>query len=178
MTPPKAFTQQHTPKEGFSMCPASTQRRRYDNCVFGTFYTLTIQALYHILRLIYKRYYTIGLPPLLHLFDSINVRKSEVLHQPAPETPHTAPTILLNGTPLNVATTSAAFGRLLERLWKQTHQACNTMQGLQCYHPIMFSEQFRHTHALWTSYSASVTNTPTPLTSQPRNQVVRPSDQQ
>ena len=65
-------------------------------------------------------------------------------HQPAPVTPYTAPTILLNGTPLNVSTTfkylgstitndcsldkellariqstSAAFGRLRERLWKK-----------------------------------------------------------
>ena len=71
----------------------------------------------------------------------INVRKIEVLHRPAPGTPYTAPTILLNVTPLNVATTfkylgstntndcsldkelsariqsaSVSFGRLRERL--------------------------------------------------------------
>ena len=75
---------------------------------------------------------------------SIDVRKTEVLHQPDPWTPYTAPTILLNGTPVNVATTfkytgnpiandcsldkelsariqsaSAAFGRLRERLWNK-----------------------------------------------------------
>ena len=39
---------------------------------------------------------------------SINVRKTDVLHQPG--TPYTAPTILLNGTPLNVATTFKYIG--------------------------------------------------------------------
>ena len=36
---------------------------------------------------------------------SINVRKTEILHQPAPGTPYTAPVILLNGMPLNIVTT-------------------------------------------------------------------------
>ena len=41
---------------------------------------------------------------------SINVRKTEVLHQPASGTPYLAPTILFNGTPLNVATTFKTLG--------------------------------------------------------------------
>ena len=41
---------------------------------------------------------------------SVNVRKTDVLHQPAPGTPYTAPTILLNGAPLNVATTFKYLG--------------------------------------------------------------------
>ena len=41
---------------------------------------------------------------------SINVRITEVLHQHTPGTPYTAPTILLNGTPLNVATTFKYLG--------------------------------------------------------------------
>ena len=73
----------------------------------------------------------------------INVRKIEVLHQPAPGTSYTAPTILLKCSRLKVATTiandcsfaidcsldkkmsvrfqsaSAAFGRLRERLWNK-----------------------------------------------------------
>ena len=51
------------------MCPASKRKRRYDKCAFGTFYTLTIC---HSLRLICKRYLT-GLPPLLHLLDSLSM---------------------------------------------------------------------------------------------------------
>ena len=34
----------------------------------------------------------------------------EVFHQPVPGTPYTAPTILLNGMPLNVATTFKYLG--------------------------------------------------------------------
>ena len=39
-----------------------------------------------------------------------NVKKNGVLHQPAPGTPYTALPILLNGTPLNVATTFRYLG--------------------------------------------------------------------
>ena len=41
---------------------------------------------------------------------SINVRKTEVLHQPASGTPYTVPTILLYGTPFNVTTTFKYLG--------------------------------------------------------------------
>ena len=121
------------------MCPASKLRRKYDNCVFGTFYALTIQTLCHILRLICKLYLT-GFPPLLHLLDSINVRKTEVLHQPAPGTTYIAPTILTLNVDITfkytgstiandcsldkqlsarIQSISAAFGRLRERLWNK-----------------------------------------------------------
>ena len=128
------------------MCPASKLRRRYDNCVLGTFYILTMQALHH------QSHSEVDLQTILDRFAaasasfglSINVRKTDVLHQPAPGTPYTSPTILLNGTPLNVATTfkyigstitnycsldkelsariqsaSAVFGQLCERLWNK-----------------------------------------------------------
>ena len=58
-----------------------------------------------------------------------------------------------------------------------TTSSFNKMQGLPCYHPIMSSVQFRDIPAVWTSYSAIVTDTPTTLTSHPRK-VVRPGDQQ
>ena len=61
-----------TPYEGFSACPASNRRRRYDNCAFGAFYALTIQVLSHILRLICKRYLT-DFPPFLHLLNSLSM---------------------------------------------------------------------------------------------------------
>ena len=138
----------------------------------------------------------------LHLLSmTVNVKKTEVLHQPAPRAPYTAPMILLNGTPLNVTTTfkylgstiandcslnkellariqlaSAVFGQLRERLWNKHN--IKLLTKCKVYRAIMSSVQFRDIHAVKTSYSAIVTDTPTPLTSHPRNQVARPGDQQ
>ena len=57
-----------TRSEGRLFNVSRLKRRR----VFGTFHTLTIQALCHILKLICKRYFT-GLPPLLYLLDSLSI---------------------------------------------------------------------------------------------------------
>ena len=80
---------------------------------------------------------------------SINVGKTEVLHQSAPGTPYTAPMILLNGMPLNVATTFKYLASTIanycsfdKELEQTQHQACNKMQGLPCYH------QFRDIHTV------------------------------
>ena len=108
---------------------------------------------------------------------SINVKKTDVLHQPAPGTPYTAPTILLNGMPLNLATTfkylgstiandcsldkepsariltaSAAFGRLRERLWNKHNIKLVKMQGLQRHSrciDVIFSDCHRYTYATY-----------------------------
>ena len=132
------------------------------NCAFGTFYTLTIQALCHILRLICKRYLT-GLPPLLHLLDSLSMFEkliSCINPLSGHRTQHQR--VLFNGTPLNVATVfkylgstiandcslnkklsariqsaSAAFGRLHERLWNKHN--INLVTKCKVYHATILS---------------------------------------
>ena len=155
------------------MCPASKRRQKYDNCAFGTFYTLTIQALCHILRLIYKRYLT-GLPPLLHLLDSLPMfEKLRFCINPLPghRTQHrrscsmvchltSLPPLNTLGAPSQITAASTKNCRLevsrpLPRSddyandYGQTqHQTCNKMQGLPCYQPVISSVQFRDTHAV------------------------------
>ena len=121
-----------------------------------------------------KRYLT-GFPPLLHLLDSINVRKTEVLHHPASGTPYTAPQqIIVGSNPIGVFRVRTTTRTIMEQT---QHQGCDKIQGLPCYHPVRSSVQFRDIHAVETSYSAIVTDTHRPLTSHPRIQVVKPSDQ-
>ena len=130
------------------MCPASKRRRRY-HTGFVSHFEVDLQTILD--RFAAASAY-FGL--------SIHFRKTEVLHQPAPGTSYTALTILLNGTPLNVATTfkylgstivndcsldkqlsariqsaSVAFGRLHERLWNKYN--IKLVTKCQVYHAII-----------------------------------------
>ena len=155
------------------MCPASKRRRMYDKCVFGTFYTLTIQALYHILRLICKRYLR-SLPPLLHLLDSLSMfekLRSCINPRPGHRTQHRRSCSMVRHLtslpPLNTLgassqTTAAStkncrfeFSRPLPRSGDYAndygttqHKACNKMPGLPCYHSVVSSVQFRDIHSV------------------------------
>ncbi|KAI8506599.1 hypothetical protein Bbelb_160260 [Branchiostoma belcheri] len=93
---------------------------------------------------------------------TINIKKTEVLYQPAPGKPHIPPQVLLDGTPLAEAETftylgstvsndnsmdseidarrraaSAAFGRLKERLWNVKSIQLNTK--LNVYRAVVLS---------------------------------------
>ena len=122
------------------MCPVSKRRLRYDNCAFGTFYTLTIQALCGILRLICKRYLT-GLP--LNVATTVKYLGSSIANDCSLDKDLSA----------RIQSAYATFGRLRERLWNK-HNIKLEIKG-KVYRAIIMS-CFMYSSEIYTMYRSHI----------------------